>query len=153
VLITPRVLRDRHIICRRRRGSRIWRTRQSPKSRLNNIYKIFPVCTALCSSTILIGRPLFCRLRALDAEHEIRKAVHHVLRHGGHTAGPSHVPEHRRAAEQILVSGDQTGEAGARLQAHRSHRDQSHIRRVLSVELDDRGRRDGVLHVRGLDVL
>jgi len=93
------------------------------------------------------------RLRPLDAEHEVGQAVHHVLRDGGHTAGPGHVPEHRRAAEQVLLRGDQTGEAGAGLQAHGGHRDQSDIRRVLPVQLDDRGWRDRVLVLRGLDVL
>lgn len=93
------------------------------------------------------------RLRALDAEHEVGQAVHHVLRDGRHTTGPGHVPEHRRAAEQVFVRGDQTGEAGAGLQAHRGHGDQSHIRRILLVQPDDRGRGDRVLHVRGLDVL
>lgn len=93
------------------------------------------------------------RLRALDTEHEAGQAVHHVLRNGGHTAGAGHVPEHRRAAEQVLVGGDQTGEAGAGLQAHRGHRNQPHIRRVVLVQPDDRGRRDRVLQLRGLDVL
>lgn len=93
------------------------------------------------------------RLRTLDAEHDGGQVVHHVLRDGGHTAWPGHVPEHWRAAEQVLVRGDQTGETRARLQAHRSHRDQSHIRRVLLVQPDDRRRRDRVLILRGLDVL
>lgn len=93
------------------------------------------------------------RLRTFDAQHEIGQVVHNVLRDGGHTTGSGHVPEHRRAAEQVLVSGDQTGEAGAGLQTHRGHRDQSDIRRVIFVQLDNRGRCDGVLHLRGLDVL
>lgn len=93
------------------------------------------------------------RLRALDAKHQVGQVVHHVLCDGGHTAGPGHVPEHRRTAKQVLIRSDQTGEAGAGLQAHRGHRDQSHIRRVLPVQFDHGWRCNRLLHLRGLDVL
>lgn len=93
------------------------------------------------------------RLRALDAEHQVGQTVHHVLRNGGHPARPGYVPEHRRAAQQVLVRGDQTGKAGAGLQTYRGHRDQPHICRFVPVQPDHSGRRDRVLQLRGLDVL
>lgn len=92
------------------------------------------------------------RLRTFDAKHDTGKAIHNVLCHGRHSVGPGDVPKHRRAAEQVLVRCNKAGEESSGLQTHRSHRDQSDIRRLVLVQPDHRGRRDRFLQIRGLDL-
>lgn len=49
------------------------------------------------------------RLRPLDARHGGRQGLLHGVRHGGHPPVAGHVPEHRRASQQVRVRGEYYG--------------------------------------------